>query len=139
MIGASRNEGVMKFQKAMLWLLFAVWFIFGAGYLAAPAFFASLVDMELTAPNALIDVRGLYGGQLLGIAAWFGYCAVSDKRLYLGVTSAFLIVAGLFAGRLVGVAVDGGPNGVNLFYVIIEGVVSMIMFAAVRMGDLSKR
>lgn len=128
----------MTFQKVMLWLLFAVWFFFGAGYLAAPAFFASLVDMDLMTSNARIDVRGLYGGQLLGIAAWFGYCAVSDKRLYMGVTSAFLIVAGLFVGRLVGVVVDGAPNGVNLFYVIIEGLVSMIMFAAVRMGDLSK-
>lgn len=126
----------MKFQKTLLFIATVVWFLYGFGYLIAPTFFASLVDMELLTSNALIDIRSLYGGMLVGIGAWWAYCLKDESRVYMGLLSAFLITFGLFAGRAIGAVISGGPNAVNTFYIVIEGVVSSVMLLALRKGDL---
>lgn len=125
----------MKYQKLLLSIAAFVWLFYGIGYLIAPNFFASLVDMEFLTPNALIDARALLGGMLVGTGVWWAYCLRNDKRVFLGLLSAFLICGGLFLGRTIGAIISGGPNAVNIFYIVIEGVVSIIMFLAVKQGD----
>lgn len=89
----------------------------GLAYLVAPAEMMLLTEMTLPTATAQIEVRGFYGGQMLGIAlfAWLGL-----RREALRVPALLLIAAdlgGTALGRAVGMAVAGSapPVMVGLF------------------------
>ncbi len=119
----------MLFKKIVLWANVLIFIFFGVGYLVAPVFFASLVDLNLSEPNSVNELMAI-GGMMTAIAMWYLYCAIHQSRIDIGVLSAFIILFGLFAGRVLGVVVSGSPNTITIFYVIAEGVTSLLLAIA---------
>ena len=72
------------------------------------------------------------GGMITTISVWYFYCAMNEARIDTGILSAFLILFGMFAGRLIGIVVSGSPNGVTIFYVIGEGITSLLLLIALK-------
>jgi len=122
----------VRFRRSLLWLNVCIFLVFGLGYLVAPNYLGSFVDMQLSAPNALIDMRALYGGMLVGISIWYLYCAMDEARIHQGLLSAMFIASGLLSGRLIGVLVSGSPNGATIFYVLTEVLVVLLLAVALR-------
>jgi len=84
----------------------------GAGtvFLVAPDVLTSLVGMGLPGPDARSDVRAVFGGLELGVAALLVWCARSPSRVGIGLRAALLAYGGLLAGRLVAGIADGAPS-----------------------------
>lgn len=79
----------------------------GAAYLIAPTEMARLMGMELPTLEAVIDVRGFYGGQLVGMGAVF-LLGIRVKALVVpGLVLAAASLGGTALGRVYGVIVAG--------------------------------
>jgi hypothetical protein len=115
-----------RIYSFLIYLSGAVFLFFGLAFLIAPEYFGSMVDMEFSKPNALIDIRATYGGMLLGIAVWFFYCGKTN-RVSEGLFSSFLMVSGLLLGRITGTIISGSPNKVTVFFLISEVFISAIL------------
>lgn len=98
----------------------AVFVAFGFGLLLFPARFAEWVGIQLTSPSAFADLRAVYGGLSLSVAAlfwqglrnpdWFG------PSLFLATASS----GGLAAARLYSIAASGMPNALVLGFLASE-------------------
>ncbi len=88
-------------------LLFAV---AGASFALAPELLAR-IGIELRTPAALNDVRAVYGGLELGVAAVLGHCALRASRVEAGLWIAVATLGGMNAARVLSVPLDGAPQG----------------------------
>ena len=125
--------GSQKLARFLLWLNAAVWLGFGIGYTVVPGVLASMVGGSISRADGYLVLTNI-GVMMVGIAVWYGYCAVGESRTRLGLVSALLICVGLLAGRLVGVAVSGSANGPMIAYAVLEALDSVLLFLAVRAG-----
>jgi Domain of unknown function (DUF4345) len=78
------------------------------------------VGIELPSAAARTDVRAVYGGLQLGLAAVLAYCAASPERVVTGLAVTTASVGGLATGRLLGAMIDGEPASITLLYLSIE-------------------
>ncbi len=122
--------GSYRFAKFMLWLNTAVWLGFGLGYAIAPEAFAALVDADISRADSY-RVMADVGVMMIGIGAWYIFCALDDARTDYGLISALLICVGMLIGRLVGIAAVGSANGVVLTYLILEALDAVLLASAV--------
>ncbi len=123
--------GSQKFAKFLLWLNAAVWLGFGVGYAIAPDWFAALVGADITRADSYRVMTDV-GVMMVGIAAWYAFCAFADARTDHGLISALLVCAGLVAGRLIGIAATGSANGVVVTYLVLETLDLALLALAVR-------
>jgi len=125
--------GSQKVAKFLLWLNAAVWLGFGIGYTVVPDVLASLVGGSISRADGYLVLTDI-GVMMVGIAVWYGYCAVDESRTRLGLVSALLICVGLLAGRLVAMALSGSANPLMIAYAVLEALDSVLLFLAVRAG-----
>jgi hypothetical protein len=110
----------------------AVFFLgMGVYALAAPAALVRPFGITLAKSASRSEVRAVYGGFGLAIAAVLGYGAVADGELRTGI---LITVAAALAGMAVGrvaAAILGDRTAFypNWFYFLVEAVVAAVLFA----------
>jgi hypothetical protein len=98
----------------------------GAGFLLAPEWFAARVDLRLGSATAFSDVRAVFGGLEIAIAALLAGCALAPGWQRTGLAIQLATLGGLLGGRLASLARDGAPGGVGWLLFAIEAA----LFAA---------
>lgn len=96
----------MTAPAAFLYISGLVFAMTGFAALAAPAAVLSGADVALAPDSPVAEIRSFYGGGSLGLAALFGYCAVTGA-LRPGLWAVALVSGGALFGRVVGVVVGG--------------------------------
>ena len=95
-----------------LWLAAAAFAGPGLAFLLAPEYLR-LVDLTPTSATARSDVRAVFGGLELGLAAFFAVCARRPAARRAGLLAAALAFGGLALGRLLSLAGDGVPRALT--------------------------
>lgn len=122
----------MKFPTYLLWVNGGLFVLFGACFIAAPAFFAdTFTGAAPGTASALIDMRATYGGTALGAGLFFGFCARRRELVRVGSVASLLLLAGIAVARLIGFVVDDTPN---LFMALFLG--AELLFVALIIGAL---
>lgn len=102
---------MLKFPRSLLWTNAALFIVFGACFIAAPEFFATVITGAAPGtPSAFTDMRATYGGMGLGIGLLFGFCARQPSTVRVGLIASLLVLGSTAAARLVGFLADGSPN-----------------------------
>ena len=94
------------------WLLLAGAAGFGAfGLLFAIApETAALVDIGLPSGTARADIRAIFGGMELGIAAFLVWASMDPVRYRSGAVAMSAVFGGMVIGRIAGLILDGEPT-----------------------------
>ena len=110
----------------------AVFFLgMGVYALAAPAALVRPFGITLAESASRSEVRAVYGGFGLAIAAVLGYAAVADGELRTGILIAVAAaLAGMAIGR-VAAAILGDRTAFypNWFYFLVEAIAAAVLFA----------
>lgn len=128
----------MSIGRIALFMSVVGW-TFGAAFLAWPVELVSLVDIELRSATARTDVRAVYGGLQLGLAAFLTYCAASPERTVVGLAATTACITGLATGRFLGLLVDGEWARITLLYLSIEASSAAVAAAALGWESRAKR
>ncbi len=110
----------------------AVFFLgMGVYALAAPAALIRPFGVTLESPVSRSEVRAVYGGFGLAIAAVLGYAAFREGDVQKGILiTVGVALAGMALGRIVSALVDARtPFYPNWFYFIVEAVAAAALFA----------
>ncbi|WP_438028138.1 DUF4345 domain-containing protein [Sorangium sp. So ce233] len=102
----------MRLAPLSLWMAAAAFAAAGLAFLAAPGLL-TLVDLSPATPTASSDVRAIFGGLELGVAALLAICARRPAWYRAGLTAQALTFGGLALGRLLSLALDGLPRPVT--------------------------
>ena len=87
--------------------IFGTW---GIAFLLQPVALAAKLDIALTSPSAIADLRAMYGGMNIGFAIAFGLGVRYAAWLRPTLIIATLASTGLATGRLLTMAIDGRPS-----------------------------
>jgi len=104
----------------------------GLAFLVAPVALMSSLGADLHSVAARSDVRALFGGMELGIAAFLGFCLASPERLRIGLIAATLAFGGILAARLASLFADGLPAAALAGPIAIEAAALCLAALAVR-------
>jgi hypothetical protein len=98
--------------------------------LAAPAALLRPFGMVPGQPTARAEVRAVYGGFGLAMAAVLGYATAAPGQLRTGIViTVGAALAGMAAGRIVSGAIDRRtPLYPNWFYCLVEAVAATALF-----------
>ena len=105
---------VERFARLVLGLSALAFAGIGAAFLVAPEAMAARVGVSLAGAAAANDVRAVYGGLQLGVAACLVWCARRPETLRTGLAVQLFTFAGLAAARLVSLLLDGNPGALGL-------------------------
>jgi Domain of unknown function (DUF4345) len=108
----------------------------GLAYLIAPVPLASVAALDLSSPLAVIEVRGFYGGQLIGLGA---FILLGIWRSAFVVPALLLIAAslgGTALGRIVGVLASGSLPPAIVGVLVLELLATV---AALFLWDRERR
>lgn len=122
-------------MTAAVIIVIAVFFFgMGAYALAAPAALIRPFGIALETPTSRSEVRAVYGGFGLAIAAVLAYAAFRGGDLQKGILlTVGVALAGMSLGRAVSAVVDKRtPFYPNWFYFLVEVVAAAALFAAAR-------
>lgn len=107
-------------------------FFLGMGVyaLAAPQAILRPFDYDLATPAARAEVRGVYGGFGVAIAAVLAYAAVAPAEVRTGIlVTVGAALAGMAAGRLISAVLDDRtPFYPNWFYCLVEAIGAGALF-----------
>lgn len=92
--------------KVYLWICTLTFLGLGLLFISNPKLVKS-VDIELTTPTAMADIRADYGGCILGIGIFLAWCGINDTRILSGLLCTAFVFTGYATARLVSLAVDG--------------------------------
>lgn len=100
--------------------------------LAAPAAILRPFDYDLRTAAARAEVRGVYGGFGLAMAAVLGYAAVAPAEVRTGILiTVGAALAGMAVGRAISAVFDEGTSFYpNWFYCVVEAVGAGALFLA---------
>jgi hypothetical protein len=105
---------VERFARLVLGLSALAFAGIGAAFLVAPEAMAARVGVSLAGAAAANDVRAVYGGLQLGVAACLVGCARRPETLRTGLAVQLFTFGGLAAARLVSLLLDGNPGALGL-------------------------
>lgn len=91
--------------RLILVIAAATFAFFGLTFLVNPAGMASVVELHPATSTSTTDIRAVYGGLELGIAALLS--AALRTRVREGLLMATILFGGLLLGRITGILVDG--------------------------------
>jgi hypothetical protein len=103
----------------------------GLAFLVAPELLR-FVDLAPGTAAARSDVRAVYGGLELGVAALLGACAHRPEWLRFGLVAQALAFGGLVLGRLVSLALDGAPTPIAVALGLAEALGAILALLALR-------
>ena len=122
----------MRLMVILLRINAALFFVFGIGFIFAPAVLAQFVTGAAPAlPTALTDMRATYGGMALGIGIFFAYTTWVQRGVYEAVIGAVLVMLGLALGRTLGIVIDGSPNKMMHLLLAAEILFATLLIYAV--------
>jgi hypothetical protein len=110
----------MSLASVVLWLCAGSFAGFGLLFLALPAKMAGSVELVANTGTARTEVRAMYGGLELGIAAFLVWCALDPELLAVGLVAAGLLLAGIGAGRLLGAVIARVANRLTVTLMVLE-------------------
>lgn len=87
---------------------------FGAAFLWQPAPLAARVDIHLTTPVALAEIRTVYGGLELGLGIFLGASSLHLPWRRAGAVAALFSLAGAVSGRTIGILLSGPQPPITL-------------------------
>lgn len=87
---------------------------FGIAGLVAPDAIVGSVGVVLAPDAALLELRAMYGGAMIGAALFFAHCMAAGRQR-LGLVAVALIVGGTLTGRLLGLVWE--PMPANMVWV----------------------
>ncbi|WP_068278783.1 DUF4345 domain-containing protein [Aldersonia kunmingensis] len=122
----------MSAVSAVITIAIAVFFLgMGVFALGAPAALIRPFGVTLESPTSRSEVRAVYGGFGLAIAAVLTYAAFRGGDVATGIVIAVgAALAGMALGRIVSAVVDERtPFYPNWFYCIVEAVGAGALFA----------
>jgi hypothetical protein len=106
----------------------------GLLFLLRPAFATGLIDLAVTGPTGWSDVRAIYGGLELGVAAVLAYCAVRPAHLRPGIVLLLVTLGGMLLGRATSLSVDGMPGAFGWLLLAIElALFAVALLAAINL------
>ncbi len=95
---------------------------FGMAYLVAPVPVTALTDLELRTAVARIEVRGFYGGQLVGLGVFVQLGVWRQRFVVPGLLLTALSLGGTALGRIVGALAAGSLPPVIVGALVLEVV-----------------
>ena len=109
--------------KPYLWICLLVNAGIGLISLLDPVTFLASVQIGITEPSGTIELRAMYGGLQLGLAAFVFWCLQDEKRWRSGAMLMVLILCGLGGTRLCAwlLAMPGGLMHPALFAFELTG------------------
>ena len=120
----------MTLDVLALWLGAIGFAFFGVWLIAMPRALAG-VGIPADNANARAEIRAMYGGFELGIAAFLGFCLLRPEWTEPGLWFQLLALGGLALGRLIGISVErGGVRRLLWFFALIEVVAAAVTAAA---------
>ena len=119
----------MSLDRGYLWLSGLSFVVFGLAYLVAPVAMAALTELGVETATARIDIRGYYGGQLLGLGALVLLGAMRDRYRVPALLVIAASIGGTGVGRIVGIVAAGEAPAFMLGAAAVE--VAMAAFALV--------
>jgi hypothetical protein len=124
----------MTSPRLVLAIDVAAFGLFGLAYMFWPDPFARLLTGSAPAsPNALTDVRAIYGGLALGLTTFFWLAYRGDTSLQrLGLTVSAFAFGFCALGRTLGIALDGSATAVTYASLAAEALVAAWSAFAVR-------
>ncbi|MBL92971.1 MAG: hypothetical protein CMH56_14315 [Myxococcales bacterium] len=110
-------------MKIYLWICVLINGGIGVLSLLAPLNFLGTVNIGVTAPSGIIELRAMYGGLQVGLALFVTWCLQDIKRWDSGVILMVLILLGLGITRLINwlVAMPEGFTHPMLFAIEFSG------------------
>ena len=92
---------------------------FGLWAMISPTGMVALLGIGAVSPDAMADVRAMYGGMELTWAGILGWHALDDDRHRAGLYLATAAVGGIGTARLISELVSGG-SALSIFLVVVE-------------------
>lgn len=114
------SQTAPRWARAIVLLNALVFVDFGLAFLAKPRALARLLEIELSSPTALADLRAMYGGLALAVGALL---FAGWRRAEWLAPSLWLVIAtsgGLALGRLYSVLASGMPSSVIFGFLASE-------------------
>jgi hypothetical protein len=125
----------MKLGWLSLYVMAITFIGLGLMSLISPTNLTPLVELTMTTPVAIMEIRGVYGGLFLGIGTFFLLSARHQAWLRPGLVAQACIMGGFVLGRTVGILLGGAPN---LFIaVLLAGEIFMAAVAVVALRQLN--
>ena len=103
--------------KPYLWICFFVNAGIGLISLLDPVTFLGSVQIGITEPSGTIELRAMYGGLQMGLAAFTFWCLQDEGRWVSGVMLMVLVLAGL-----------GGVRLCSYLWLLPEGALHLALF-----------
>lgn len=121
----------MTFPRIVLALDALAWAGFGLMLLVAPTTLTGL-QIELTGPVALAEIRAFYGGLELGFAAFCAWALGAPSRVPVALMANALTLGGLGLARVGGILYDGASRGDMWGYAALELTGAAVSVVAAR-------
>lgn len=104
--------------------------VFGITLLIRPHAMAA-VDLPADTPNARTEIRAMYGGLEIGIAAFLALAIAWPELAQTALIFQLFALGGLAIGRLLAIAVDGGRvKRVMWTFVVLEAGAAVLTAVA---------
>jgi hypothetical protein len=103
----------------------------GVAFLLRPDLLA-IAGVEVAGPAGFTELRALYGGLELGLAAFFAMAWRRERWHRPALVLQVLAFAGLFLGRAYGLLVDGGAERLTVILMSLEALGLVVGVVALR-------
>jgi hypothetical protein len=121
----------MTLDLIALWLGTLTFAFFGVWLLLRPNALRG-VGVVAESPDGRAELRAMYGGVELGIAAFLGLCLLRPDFTEPGLWLQLLAIGGLAVGRLIGIALEtGGVSKTTWFFASLEILATALTLAAI--------
>lgn len=122
---------MITYERAIITLSAILFIALGTAFLLWPAAMAAVVEITVSTPTAITDLRAVYGGMNLALGVYFATSIFSEARRKAALLALFAIFTGLAATRVFGIAVDGAQRPIT--YLLLAGeVIGLILTAIAR-------
>ncbi len=119
-------------RDRILIVLSALVFVFFGGWLFAVPTALEAIGIQLTTPEAFIDIRATYGGLELGLAAFLLIAQGRTEWHHAAMFLSALCVGGFGMGRFLGILIEGQGTTLMWFFLALEVFWTGVMFWAYR-------
>ena len=121
----------MTLDLIALWLGALGFAFFGVWLLVRPNALRG-VGVVAESADGRAELRAMYGGLELGIAAFLGLCLLRPDFTEPGLWLQLVALGGLALGRLIGISLEKGGVGKTLwFFAALEIIATLVTLAAI--------